>query len=221
MNPILGETIRARCQDGSEFYAEQTSHHPPVTHFLVYGPENRYRCSGHYVFEAKAGLNSLKILNQGKRRVEFADGQTITINCPNESFCSTFIGTPRNEVMGTVVFIDEANNLEVIVNIGGVKGKPSDYVEGLMISNRTQLVSKLSGTYLGWLDFDGSRYWDVRFVPSFDIMFEPNLPSDSELRSDLCALREGRVEEAQVFKEKLEAEQRYDRAVRSKYSKRR
>lgn len=221
MNPILGETISARCIDGSLFYAEQTNHHPPVSHFLVYGPANRYTCSGYYVFEAKAGLNSLKIINQGKRKVTFEDGQTITINCPNESFSSTFIGTPRNEALGPVVFIDEANHLEAIVNIGGIKGKPSDYLEGLVIRNGTQLISKLTGTYLGWLEFDGLRYWDVRFVPSFDIQFDGYLPSDSERRPDLQALKEGNLEQAQDYKESLEVLQRTDRALRTKGSKRR
>jgi hypothetical protein len=40
LNPILGETYYARCHDGSHVYMEQTSHHPPISHMLCYGPNN-------------------------------------------------------------------------------------------------------------------------------------------------------------------------------------
>jgi hypothetical protein len=220
MNPVLGETLHAKGADGSLFYCEQTGHHPPVSHFLVYGPQERYTCSGYYVFEAKAGLNSLKVVNSGKRRVTFSDGQTVTFNCPNESFTNTLIGTLKHEVEGPMVFIDEANQLEAIVTFGKINGKPSDYVQGFIIRNCTQLVSKLSGTYLGWLSFDGRRYWDARDDHPYSFVFEANLPSDSEVRPDLLSLRRGNVEKAQRDKESLEALQRRDRAVRANYLKR-
>lgn len=38
LNPILGETFQGSYPDGSKLYAEQTSHHPPVSSFLVIGP---------------------------------------------------------------------------------------------------------------------------------------------------------------------------------------
>lgn len=34
-NPILGETHQASLPDGTQIYCEQSSHHPPVTNFLV------------------------------------------------------------------------------------------------------------------------------------------------------------------------------------------
>lgn len=33
LNPILGETYEAHGQDGATIYYEQTSHHPPTSHF--------------------------------------------------------------------------------------------------------------------------------------------------------------------------------------------
>jgi len=219
MNPILGETLYAHGPDGSEYYCEQTSHHPPVSHFLVIGPQQRFTSSGYYVFEAKAGLNSLRINNMGKRRVQFQDGQTITFNCPNEYFTNSLIGTLKHEVEGPMIFLDEANQLECIVTFGKVKGKPSDYVEGLIIRNGTTLISKLSGTYLGWLEFDGRRYWDARHVTPNRVTFDVNLPSDSEVRSDLLALRQGNMEAAQRNKEDLENSQRHDRNLRTKHQR--
>jgi hypothetical protein len=71
LNPILGETLQGEFWDGSQVYAEQISHHPPVSYFLLYGPDNNYTCSGYYNIEAKAGLNSLTIINKGKRKITF------------------------------------------------------------------------------------------------------------------------------------------------------
>ena len=34
-NPILGETYQSRFNDGTKCFLEQTSHHPPVSHFEV------------------------------------------------------------------------------------------------------------------------------------------------------------------------------------------
>lgn len=219
MNPILGETLYAEGPDGTSYYCEQTSHHPPVSHFLVIGPQKRFTCSGYYVFEAKAGLNSLRINNMGKRKVSFPDGQVITFNCPNEYFSNSLIGTLKHEVEGPMVFIDEANQLECIVTFGKVKGKPTDYVDGMIIRNGTQLISKLSGTYLGWLEFDGRRYWDTRFDNPNPITYVPKLPSDSCERSDMNSLIEGNVQQAQINKERLEVLQRNDRNLRSKHRK--
>ena len=46
LNPILGETFQARGQDGAMIYMEQTSHHPPISHFLIEGPDNSYNMKG-------------------------------------------------------------------------------------------------------------------------------------------------------------------------------
>jgi hypothetical protein len=74
LNPILGETLQATLIDGTEIYAEQISHHPPVSYFLVYGPKKNYRFSGYYDFQISPGLNSLTLKNIGKRKVLFNDG---------------------------------------------------------------------------------------------------------------------------------------------------
>jgi len=37
-NPLLGESNQGGFADGSRFYCEHTSHHPPITHYLLEGP---------------------------------------------------------------------------------------------------------------------------------------------------------------------------------------
>jgi hypothetical protein len=61
LNPILGETYEMGYEDGSRIYLEQTSHHPPITHFLLYGPNNSFKYYGYSNFTTTAGLNSLKV----------------------------------------------------------------------------------------------------------------------------------------------------------------
>ena len=39
LNPILGETGIWTTARGSQLYFEQTSHHPPITHFHFIGPK--------------------------------------------------------------------------------------------------------------------------------------------------------------------------------------
>ena len=60
----------------------------------MYGPQKNYKYYGHYLYEAKAGLNTLTVIfllqknkithfdifkfyNRGKRKIRFQDGQEI------------------------------------------------------------------------------------------------------------------------------------------------
>lgn len=73
LNPILGETVKGRLEDGTEMYAEQISHHPPISYFYCKKGNNDYQYYGYYVYEANAGLNSITLKNKGKRFVKFKD----------------------------------------------------------------------------------------------------------------------------------------------------
>lgn len=80
----------------------------------------------------------------------------------------------KNESQGILSFIDEGNGNNYILNIdircvvqlGKVKGKPTDYFEGEIKKGKTTL-SKLYGSYMGFADFDGVRYWDARVIKPF------------------------------------------------------
>jgi len=45
-NPTLGETLQASFQGGVELFLEQTSHHPPVTSWLLQGPAGAFKYYG-------------------------------------------------------------------------------------------------------------------------------------------------------------------------------
>lgn len=52
-----------------------------------------------------------------------------------------------------------------------MKKKPSDYFEGT-INQKGKAVSKFYGTYCGFINFDGVRYWDGRYLQGVKIKLE-------------------------------------------------
>jgi len=123
LNPILGETYEMMYEDGSIVYLEQSCHHPPVSHFLMLGPNNNYKYYGYSNFGSSAGLNSLKVINKGKRTVEFINGTKISFNFCNEVFSNTFWGVLRHESLGEISYKDLTNGYECVVKFGNVKKK--------------------------------------------------------------------------------------------------
>jgi hypothetical protein len=58
-NPLLGETMEGEFPDGTKIYCEHTSHHPPITNFLLEAPNDSVRIFGHSEFRAKMKGNKL------------------------------------------------------------------------------------------------------------------------------------------------------------------
>ncbi|KAK4531403.1 hypothetical protein CCYA_CCYA08G2260 [Cyanidiococcus yangmingshanensis] len=93
------------------------------------------------------------------------------------------------------------------------------------------VLSSFEGTYLGFVDFDGQRYWDIRDMAGETPLPVPSseaLPSDSRYREDALALasalqpglsereQSARMMQAQAAKDRLENIQRTDRAYRER-----
>jgi hypothetical protein len=129
--------------------------------------------------------------------------------------------TLRHETVGNIEIDDKKNNVKCIINLGNVKKELTDYVEGFIIEDNKRIVSKLRGTYLGYLEFDCVRYWDAREVNIFPLIIKLSLPSDSDCRNDLKLLKNEMMDEAQEAKETLEEIQRHDRKLREEFLKKR
>ena len=57
---------------------------------------------------------------------------------------------------------------------------------------------RCEGSWVGFLDFAGRRYWDIRSTQKMECLTPASvLPSDSRLRPDRVALQEGNVQLAQ------------------------
>lgn len=83
LNPILGETYIARREDGTKIYLEQTSHHPPISHWEMIGPHESFHFYGHdQIIAGLSGPNTLKASKKGKHVIDFKDGTRITYILP-------------------------------------------------------------------------------------------------------------------------------------------
>lgn len=105
--------------------------------------------------------------------------------------------------------------------------RPSDFFSS-EIKLKNIVVSKVEGSYLSHIEFDGVRYWDMRDnVQIKKIEIKHQLASSSLYREDRILLSQGnsknlflgQLDAAQKAKEKLEIIQRTDRKLREKFNK--
>lgn len=84
-NPILGSTYQATLSDGTPCYLEQTSHHPPVSHYSIRPESGDYMLAGFSGIAGKVewgldtGLSSRRI---GINVIEFSDGTRVVYTLP-------------------------------------------------------------------------------------------------------------------------------------------
>ena len=123
-------------------------------------------------------MNSIDLDVKGGKTITFADGGKVTYTPHQDKFYNSLWGTLAHCLCGTCDFVDEANGVTATYTIGTKKGR--DYIKG-EIKKDGRVVSTLTGTYMGWLEFDGVRYWDIRRMQNFALQ---ELPMDKALRSD-------------------------------------
>jgi len=140
---------------------EQVSHHPPVSYMMQQGPNNSYRWYGYSSFTPKAHMNSIDLVVKGGKWVEFPDGTVITYQPHQDKVLNSLWGTLVHLVCGRCEFEDKKNGITGWYEIGIDKKRPMDYFAGEIIQNG-RVVSRLLGNQMGYIDFDGARYWDVR-----------------------------------------------------------
>ena len=217
LNPILGETYEMLWEDGSHEYVEQTCHHPPRSHFLIIGNNNKWTYSGYYDYISNGWFNSFKLTNSGSRIAEFKNtGSKIQFNYPVDNFGNTFWGTMRQESIGEITFKDLVNDYKAVIKMGPDR-KLSDYFEGT-IEKDGNVLSNIKGSYLEFIEIDGERYWDIRRninIQGYPIY--PQIKSSSIYRPDSLKLLEKDVEGAQEKKDEQENIQRRDRKLRKEW----
>ena len=182
---------------------EQVCHHPPISYSFIVGPDNLYRWYGYSTFKPRAHMNSIDLDVTGGKQITFKDGGKIEYTPHQDKFINTLWGTLIHNICGKCDFSDEANGITGWYEIGGAKGKGRDYIVGEVCKDG-KVVAKLFGTYMGYLEFDGERWWDVRKMVNFpivDLEIDKSLKSDWRNRTDTRALRAGDVEEAQICKD--------------------
>lgn len=142
-NPILGSTYRANLPDGTPCYVEQTSHHPPVTHYLIQPESGAYTFAGfsgidgRIAFGLDTGLSSRRI---GVNVVQFVDGSRIAYNLPR-MIVRGLAAERKCEYQGPFSVFDEDNGLVFDFLIDPPQPfrwspfrarTPSDYLDGVL-----------------------------------------------------------------------------------------
>lgn len=172
----LGETLYGEMENEAQLYAEKTG--KDCTHMHIEGPEGLFQLSGYSIPYIKHHINSITVTStqvedHGKRTFRFPDGQLVTHTLPSLLYTGTLLGQTRCEVTGSVFFEDKDNGITCEIRLNSEAGRPSDYLEGaLMVEGEVRAC--LKGTYLGWLEWDEVRYWDVRFC-EFDCNVSSNI----------------------------------------------
>jgi len=67
-NPVIGETHKCKVRSemgDSKFYAEQVSHHPPITSFYISNKENNISMLGNMAFGVEYAMNSVICTTSG------------------------------------------------------------------------------------------------------------------------------------------------------------
>lgn len=64
-------------------------------------------------------------------------------------------------ICGKINFEDKKNGLTAWYTIGHNSKKPRDYFYGEIVKDG-EVISKMNGNQMGYIDWDGKRYWDVR-----------------------------------------------------------
>lgn len=88
-NPILGETYQGYIK-GCPVYAEQISHHPPITAIYMIG--RGYIIHGSLEGRVKIHMNSGEGINWGLYKIEYDDGGLIYYQTPPGELTGLTIG---------------------------------------------------------------------------------------------------------------------------------
>lgn len=71
------------------------------------------------------------------------------------------MGTMGHQLTGKITFTDEANGIVAWYEPGTMRRKTQDYVVG-QVTVHGKKVCDVYGNYMGYMDFNKIRYWDIR-----------------------------------------------------------
>jgi len=117
----LGETLQARFPDGTLLYCEHTSHHPPITNFLLEDKDGLYTMSGFFEQCGKMGANSFTSRLSGPCYLNFKDGHQIRFGFPSYKVGGMVMGERTIETVGSTMFEDTTNNRKAVLLMSSYK----------------------------------------------------------------------------------------------------
>ena len=109
--------------DGSKFFCEHTSHHPPISNFLLEDRDFLYKLYGYYEITGKMGANNFVSGLRGPNTVIFKDGHHIRFGFPSYRLGGTVMGDRTVETIGSCTFEDLTNNRKAVLLMNTFKNK--------------------------------------------------------------------------------------------------
>ncbi|KAJ6229199.1 oxysterol-binding protein [Anaeramoeba flamelloides] len=231
-NPVLGETYQSSFSNGTKIFCEQTAHHPPSSNFELIGPKDKYHFFGNGIWSASFRGNKINCSQEGKCQLNFKDGTIISWNNPLVHISGVLWGDRVTNFTGKMLFKDQTNDLEAQIifdpaSLGFVKSiffsqkLPTHSISGTIYKSspkkkkNRKIFSKIEGSWIESISFDGDPYWDIdENLPERPIPEKNPLPSDSTLRKDRNALLKNDLQSAGEMKIMIEEKQRYNYRLR-------
>lgn len=110
-DPRLGETYVCKWPNGTTGFAEQTSHHPPLSNFQIISPNNEWTIYGELNFDFDIGLMESLLNQKGKFTISFADGSLYQWQFPLIIIQNLFGEKKTFRFSGSFEIEDVKNNL--------------------------------------------------------------------------------------------------------------
>jgi hypothetical protein len=133
-NPILGETFQGFI-DGCPVYAEQISHHPPITSLYFIG--RGYKIYANLEAKVYVHLNSGDGINEGFYTIEFDDGTKVIFQtCPGE-LSGLAVGDRKFKFKGKSYIVDPRHRLFCAINF--------EDESGMFSKNKWQFSDQMDG----------------------------------------------------------------------------
>lgn len=145
----MGETLQGHYADGTKFYCEHTSHHPPISNFLIEGVNDLYKMYGYYEVTGKMGTNNLVSGMRGPNNLIFKDGHHIRFGFPSFKLGGTVMGERTVEAIGSVFFEDLTNNRKAVLlcntfkKTGWIRNTSTgckDHIQGIIYNVKGELT---------------------------------------------------------------------------------
>ena len=227
-NPILGESVTRKWANGAQFWAEQTSHHPPISDVMVIGPDGQWKITGHCCAKIENGMKAINVIQDGVFRLTLESGEVYEWEFPPIHITGNVSGDRLVKVKGSLTVVDKKNGLECCVDVGPKRDKKKGldnpvattiYGGAKQTSKKGgELLTVVTGDYCGQVYVDDELVWDIEDSvatrPTEAIPDDELLPGDCRFRLDRNLFIEGKTADADVAKKALEEAQRREAKLR-------
>lgn len=226
-NPILGETLCSRWPNGATFYAEQISHHPPISAVQIFAADSSWSIQGQCGFKTDNGMKVVEISTCGRFTLRL-DGTEYEWEFPAIQILGNVSGERLVKVKGILTVLDKTHNMECFVEVGprrdrkrGLDNPVATTIYGGLKQcgwRGADLGVKFTGDYCGSVFVGDKLVWNIETPvgqrPKAEVLDADLLPSDCRYRMDRCLFIKNRMAEADVAKRALEEAQRREAKLR-------